>query len=161
MREVTPRRAGSLAKLMFGDRTSDVDINLQCFNLRGSRDLFLFLLNLFVKGIVIRFSHAIRSPVDRRGLFVQDVTAAQFEEIRKRMLAAGIVLMKTTVVDDSVVGVSTDIPAMNATPPPAALEDYRLVVKCRGEVHTIWFALTHARSGTVRSCHGRAWRVSH
>lgn len=138
----------NLAEFLFLKNVNDlyIDMSFQGEEIKTTKDLFYFFLDLFCKGLVLTFGDG-TNMVD-----ISCLGAEQFAVINKKMQNAGIEVKlhveqrAHTVVDDSnnTEGVAVNFPELNNLPDNKPLSEYSFkIVLPYGVTYVVSFDLIY------------------
>ena len=127
---------GLFAEKLFLKNPLNKTINLSLEGIENNKDLFLFMIDLFCKGLVICFGSG--NTVDFDTLNVEN-----FDYLKKCMLTAGI------VVNLEIIELPISLPTtingneIDKEPDDLPLETYIFRIYKENKLYQIHFALTH------------------
>lgn len=137
-----PSAMDGLARLMFVDNPRDAPINITLPGVATSMGLFLFCVDLLMRGLLL--VHGDRPDRERGAepVAVHDLTDGDFSAVARKMACGGITVRRTTVAAPP--GPSqVNMDELLAMPDHLQLPCYVLRVENRGLRHEISFAISH------------------
>jgi len=139
----------ALARVIFLDPpVSGATMQLTLPDRATVKDLFFFLLDLFMRGALIMFCNGGDSVA------VHEITAAQFDLLAARLRVAGIDCRRSDAENPCPGRASTNLADLRRAASWNPLESYRAQARMGGRVHTLWFAVTHVVAEEDALCSG-------
>jgi hypothetical protein len=129
-------RIEQLAQVMFVANVDDKRITLSMPSLSCTHSLFLFCVDLLMRGLLLTFEAAGASPVP---VPVHEVSQEQFDVVSRKMLCAGICMTKISEGGIDMARASVNLGEVMSCPRHMDLNEYKLVVENRGVRHSICF----------------------
>lgn len=136
-----------LAEFMFKRNTNNVVLDLSLGGIENNKELFFFILDLFCKGLVLLFGQ------DTKSVDVDTITYENFNEIREKMMCAGININMAHYPCDIVLEDGTSVEMskrtllnldeINEAPDDKPLEEYQFKLLTLKNQYIISFNLVH------------------
>eukprot|EP00873_Tetraselmis_striata_P034011 jgi/Tetstr1/454275/TSEL_041194.t1 len=143
-REVPVHAMDALARLMFLETPDTASLQISMPPSCNSRELFLLLLDLAIRGLLLLFAGSESGASGARDrIAVHDITGEQFATLARKMRAAGVLFRRTAVDDPSACAATTNLGAIMTGPADLPLERYRLEARTHGRVYVMWFTAVH------------------
>lgn len=124
-----------LVDLLFKQDLGNLKVDLNLHMLKDFRDLFYFCFDLLAKGLVTVVG-------DGKTITLDDLSEEQFDQVKSRMLIAGILVHKVSRPNESS-DPSTIVFKEPGVTTPTSIQDFSADIIMVNAIHTITFELVH------------------
>lgn len=125
------------AEHMFVRNRDDRKIALNLQGIENNKDLFMFMIDLFCKGLILCYG-------DGKSIDFESLTVEKFDHVKRKMANAGIVIKLSVIENETYMPTRVNSAEIEAMPENDPLESYNFKIHHGYNTYLLHFGLSHS-----------------